>query len=114
MSLYSISLFLHIAGALGLFAVLGLEWAGLTNLRHATQVGQAREWVRLQLHDPVLSLSLRVRTALFMGIVFIMAVRPSGVGALAAMGLALVVGLAASLPAWAAGRGRAPVVGSQR
>ena len=47
MSVYSISLFLHIVGALGLFAVLGLEWAGLYHLRRATGAGQVREWVRL-------------------------------------------------------------------
>jgi hypothetical protein len=44
---YSISLFLHIVGALGLCAALGLEWAGLYNLRRATEAGQVREWVRL-------------------------------------------------------------------
>jgi hypothetical protein len=47
MSVYSISLFLHVVGALGLFAALGLEWAGLFNLRRATETSQAREWVRL-------------------------------------------------------------------
>ena len=47
MSLYSTALFLHIVGALGLFAALALEWAGLSNLRRAGSVGQFREWARL-------------------------------------------------------------------
>src|ERR1051325_8515153 len=43
MSLYAIAVFLHIVGALGLFAALGLEWASLLNLRRATAAGQAQE-----------------------------------------------------------------------
>src|SRR5438093_13160836 len=46
-SVYSISLFLHILGALGLGAVLAMEWASLYNLRRATEAGQVREWIRL-------------------------------------------------------------------
>jgi len=184
-SVYSISLFLHIVGALGLFAVLGLEWAGLYHLHRTTRAGQVREWTRLlaaprvagpaaliilvtgihlsatrwgpqrwivvglggmvviavlsaavgdrragaiaralpaedgpipaslrrQLHDPVLTLALRVRTALFLGIVFLMSAKPSGGGALAVMGLAAVVGVAAALPA--RGGGRSVMAGSE-
>ncbi len=47
MSLYSIAVFLHVVGALGLFAALGLEWAGLRNLRRAVSIGQVREWTGL-------------------------------------------------------------------
>src|SRR6266487_3569251 len=47
MSLYAIAVFLHIVGALGLFAALGLEWASVLNLRRASAVGQAREWARM-------------------------------------------------------------------
>jgi hypothetical protein len=47
MSLYSAALFLHIVGALGLFAALALEWAGLTNLRRVRSVGQFRDWAGL-------------------------------------------------------------------
>ena len=189
MSVYSMSLFLHIVGALGLFAALGLEWAGLSNLRRATEAGQVREWIRLlgaprflggpaaltvlvtgihmtatrwgpqgwivvglagmvviavlgaaasgrragaiaralpaedgpisttlslRLHDPVLTRSLWVRMALFLGIVFLMSIRPSSVGALAAMGLALVLGLAVSFPALAGVRRPARMAGSER
>ena len=189
MSVYSISLFLHIVGALALFAALGLEWASLHHVRRATEVVQVREWVRLlgttrvlggpaallilatgihmtatrwgaqgwivvglagmvliavlgaglggrrlgsiarglpaeagpisqslrqRLHDPVLTLSLRCRIALFLGIVFIMATQPGGAGALGAMAAALVVGLGAGVPAWRSDRRPASMAGSER
>jgi hypothetical protein len=171
MSLYSISLFLHIVGTLALFAVLSLEWAGLVGLRRATTAGQARDWARLlslprlggpaaltvlvtgiyltatrwgaqgwivvglaamvtiavlgpalgarrsaaigralpaedgpisatlrrQLRDPVLMVSIRLRTALFLGIVFLMSSKPGVAAALAAIAVALVLGLAPAL-----------------
>ena len=40
MTLYSVALFVHVLGALGLFAGLALEWAGLRRLRHATTARQ--------------------------------------------------------------------------
>jgi len=188
-SVYSISLFLHIVGAWGLFAALGLEWAGLSNLRRATGTDQAREWARLLaapravggpaglvilasdiymtatrwgpqawivaslagivviallgatisgrraaaivralqesrgpmtadlhrlLHDPGLILGLRVRGALLLGVVFLMSNRPGAAGALAAMGAALVLGIAAAMPAFGGGRRAARVAGSER
>lgn len=45
--MYSISLFLHIVGALGLFASLAIEQAALVNLRRAASTEQAREWLSL-------------------------------------------------------------------
>ena len=42
MSVYSMAVFLHIVGALGIFAAIGLEWAGLSNLRRATDTAQVR------------------------------------------------------------------------
>jgi uncharacterized membrane protein YeaQ/YmgE (transglycosylase-associated protein family) len=45
--MYSISLFLHIVGALGIFASLAFELAGLFNLRRASTNAQAREWLSL-------------------------------------------------------------------
>jgi hypothetical protein len=188
-SIYAISLFLHIVGALGLCAVLVLEWAGLLQIRRATGTAQVREWSRLlaaprrvggpvalvilltgvhlsatrwgpqgwiivglggmvaiaalgaalggrrvgaiirgipaedgpiptaldrQLHDPVLVPSLCVRTALFLGTVFLMATKPSAAGSLAAMGVAAAAGVAAALPHRSRGRRQAPLAGSER
>lgn len=45
MNLYSIALFLHIMGALGLFLALGLEWMGLFGLRRAVSAEQVRSWL---------------------------------------------------------------------
>ena len=42
---YSIALFLHIVGALGLFVALGLEWTGLWQIRSAIIPEQVREWM---------------------------------------------------------------------
>ena len=189
MSVYSISVFLHIIGALGIFAAIGLEWAGLSNLRRATDTAQVREWLRLlaaprtvggpsallvlvsgiymsatrwgpqgwilvalggmvviaavggvvggrraaaigralsdgagpvsptlrqRLDDPALTVSLWTRTALLLGIVFLMSVRPSWGGALAAMGIALLLGIAASRPVLGAGSREVQVARSER
>jgi hypothetical protein len=189
MSVYSITVFLHIVGALGIFAAMGLDWAGLSNLRRATDTAQVREWVRLlaaprtvggpaallvlvsgiylsatrwgpegwilvalggmvvtaalggaiggrrisaimralptesgpvsttlrgRLHDPALTVSLWVRTALLLGIVFLMSTRPSWGGSLAAMGAALGLGIAAAIPAFAGSRRAAQVASSER
>ena len=42
MSPYSVAVFLHVVGALGLFAAIGLEWAGVRSLRGAVTTSQAR------------------------------------------------------------------------
>jgi hypothetical protein len=44
-SIYSISVFLHIVGALALFAGIGLEQVSLFNLRRASTAAQARDWL---------------------------------------------------------------------
>ncbi|MBA3871783.1 MAG: hypothetical protein H0X30_21765 [Anaerolineae bacterium] len=45
MSAYSIALFLHIVGALGFFAALGLEWITVMQLKRATTAEQVRNWL---------------------------------------------------------------------
>ncbi len=45
MSSYSIALFLHIVGALGMFVALGLEWTGLRQIGGAVTPAQVREWM---------------------------------------------------------------------
>jgi hypothetical protein len=168
MSVYAVLLFLHIAGALALFAGIGLELAGLAGLRRARTIAQVREWVGIlsmlrridgpaaglilasglylaltgwgreawialgllalvamaglgigvtrrrvgviaqmirvagdgpvpsslhaHLRDPALRLSASLRVALGVGVVFLMAVKPGTLGALAALGVALLTG----------------------
>jgi hypothetical protein len=45
--LYSIALFLHVLGALGMFIGLGVEWTSLRNLPDATNTREARGWLGL-------------------------------------------------------------------
>lgn len=45
MSLYSVLVFLHVVGALGLFSSIALEQASLVNLRRASTRAQVRDWV---------------------------------------------------------------------
>jgi hypothetical protein len=173
MSVYTIVLFLHVLGALGMFAALGVEWAVAGPLRRATDVAQARPWITVllslgrvggpssgtilvtgiymgmtnwgrqpwiglsllglvflallaagvsgrrvaaiardldsgltksdsplhRLQDPVLVVSLRLRTAVATGIVFLMTSKPAAGLALAAMGAAVALGLTWSVPA---------------
>jgi hypothetical protein len=47
MNFYTLALFFHIVGALGLFVSLGLEWTSLHRLRLATTAEQVREWLRV-------------------------------------------------------------------
>lgn len=42
---YSIALFFHIVGALGIFAALGLEWTGLWQMRSAAAPEPVRAWL---------------------------------------------------------------------
>lgn len=42
---HSIGLFIHIGGALGFFAALGLEWTGLGQIRSATLPELVRAWI---------------------------------------------------------------------
>ena len=45
MDAYSIVLFVHIVGVLGLFVALGLEWTGLRQIRSAIIPEQVRAWM---------------------------------------------------------------------
>ena len=45
MTPYTIALFLHVTGALGLFVAIGLEWISLPRLRRAASVEHARTWL---------------------------------------------------------------------
>ena len=106
--------------ALGGMVVIAAVGAGIGGPRVAAMAralpaegGPVPTMLRRRVDDPALAVSLRVRTALLLGIVFLMSVRPSWGGALAAMGMALLLGLAASRPVLG-GRPSAQVAGSER
>lgn len=170
---YSTALFLHVAGALGMFAVLGLEWTGLRQIRSAPAPEPVRTWLRLlknaqkagfasmlaillsgfylmatvwgstpwiaismgalvlavmltlaltgprmkamgralaaqkgQLsqafynaaHHPLLLISVQMRMAIALGIVFLKTTKPDLFGSLLIIGVALVLGFVSALP----------------
>ena len=171
-NLYSIALFLHVVGALGVFVMLALEWVNLQRLQQVTTAEQVREWftssagsrlvggisflliltpgfymtatawggvgwitvtlgaivlmgllggvltgprmaaikrgmetesgsisadLQRLLHHPLLWVSMQTRVAIALGIVFLMCVKPALVGSLLTVGVAIVLGLAASI-----------------
>jgi signal transduction histidine kinase len=57
MSLYSIAVFLHVLGMLGLFIALGIERMILSNLAQSTGIVEARAWIRSSSNLPALALS---------------------------------------------------------
>jgi hypothetical protein len=172
LKLYSMALFLHIAGALGVFAALALDWVAIANLRRARTVEQVREWaglyriirglgaasvaallvfglymtavtwgprgwiaigffsllfiavlgavsgirlgrilatavkgqgalaedIRAALQPPLFVASVRTRTAVAFGVVFVMTVKPDAAGSLLVVAMALVLGIASAIP----------------
>ena len=172
LTLYSIALFFHIAGALGIFAALALDWVGITKLRGVRTVEQVREWagvygivralggasvaallifglymtavtwgptgwigigflsllfiavfgavsgirlsrvlaaagsgegslgedLRRALQAPLFVASVRARTAVAIGVVFLMTVKPDAVGSLLVTVIALILGIASAVP----------------
>ena len=66
---------------------------------------------RRQLTDPLLTASIQTRTAIAVGIVFLMTNKPDAVGSAAAIATAVLLGFAVSWPElrrWLRERGRAP------
>jgi hypothetical protein len=170
---YSIALFLHIAGALGFFVALGLEWTGLWQIRSVLTLEQVRAWMGILknvrkvgfasmgttvitgiymtltewggvawiivtlgslvlvialaqvvtaprmaaigqalvtekgpfsktfhslANHPLLSISIQTRMAIALGIVFLKTAKPDLGGSLLTIGIAIVLGLASTLP----------------
>jgi hypothetical protein len=69
MNSFSIALFLHIVGALGVSIALGLEWTGLRQVRNAKLPEQVRAWLGI-LKDTnkigILSMLTTVITGIYM------------------------------------------------
>jgi hypothetical protein len=86
-------------GSLVLLGVIGALGTGRRMARIGPAVGRAQgplsDELRGMLRSPILVVSLRVRLAIVLGVVFLMTVKPSGVASLLVMALALAVGLLA-------------------
>jgi hypothetical protein len=104
MNYYSIALFLHVVGALGVFVALGLEWTSLRHLRRATTGEQVREWMRVSTGVGQVGIASML-TILISGF-YMMATVWGGVVwiivALGALVLVIVLGLALTGPRMAA------------
>jgi len=172
LTLYSIALFFHIAGALGVFAALALDWVGITSCGAYVPSSRFREWagvygivralggasvaallifglymtavtwgptgwigigflsllfiavfgavsgirlsrvlaaagsgqgslgedLRRALQAPLFVASVRARTAVAIGVVFLMTVKPDAVGSLLVTVIALILGIASAVP----------------
>ena len=61
-----------------------------------------------RLPDPLLWVSIQIRVAVALGIVFLMTFKPDLNGSLVTIAVAAVLGLVAALPAVAAGRSKQP------
>jgi hypothetical protein len=91
-------------GSLVLLGVIGAFGTGRRMAGIGPAVGRAQgplsDEVRGMLRSPILLISLRVRLAIVLGVVFLMTVKPSGLASLVVMALALAVGLlAGQIPA---------------
>ena len=47
MTPYTVAVFIHVVGVLGLFTAMGLEWVLVARLRRIATVEQARDWLSL-------------------------------------------------------------------
>ncbi len=87
------------AGLVGTLLIAGIAVA-LTK-RRMREIGQAcdggmaelTEALAIKLRDPILRLSLHLRTAIALGIVFLMTTKPNLAGALLALGVAALAGI---------------------
>ena len=187
MTPYPIAVFVHVVGALGLFAAMGLEWVLVARLRGVETAERARDWLglldvirrlspaslavlllagiylaatvwggvgwivvafvallllpplgmiagfrlpavrrelanqsgplspglRQQLDEPLFVASIQIRTAIALGIVFLMTTKPDAAGSAVAIAVAVVLGVGFSLPALNRARRRPSPVGSR-
>jgi hypothetical protein len=91
-------------GSLVLLGAIGGFGTGMRMARIGPAVGRTQgplsTELREQLRSSILLMSLRVRLAIVLGVVFLMTVKPSGVASLAVMLVALALGLlAGQIPA---------------
>ncbi len=128
MTSYSIALFLHVLSAIGFFVALALEWAGLRRARGigiasmvvvllsgffmARAAWHHAVWIEITLATLVviiaagltmrtprlLTLSLSLRSALTVGIVFLMTVKPTLSDSLTAIAVAAIIGAISAVP----------------
>jgi len=78
--------------------VLGRRLNGIRDVMQTGTSGGIPPVLTRQIHDPVLLGTLRLVTALSLGIVFLMTVKPDLMGSLVTLGATLILGFAAAFP----------------
>jgi hypothetical protein len=73
---------------------------GIAQAAANVPVGPLSPALRARVHDPVVATALQIYAASLLGIIFLMTNKPSLVTSLGTMGVASVIGLAASTPLW--------------
>jgi len=90
-------------GAAVLIALLGVIITGprmRALAKSAAGTGRPESEMKLRLRDPLLVISLRVRVALALGVLYLMAAEPGLTYTIVVMAIALFVGTMVSVPAW--------------
>lgn len=87
---------LVLIGVIG--GVIGGPRLGAIQKMAARETGPVSASLSQRLNDPLLSISMRIRTAIALGIVFLMVVKPDQTGTLITLVIAIVVGLVAAFP----------------
>ena len=81
----------------------------IVKMTRETPDGPLPQALEARIHDPILGTALQMVAAVVFGIVFLMTVKPSLVGALIGMLAALALGLVSGLPLWFAARRRSTI-----
>jgi hypothetical protein len=101
---YSITLFLHIVGALGFFVALGLEWISLRHIRGAVTAKEVGVWIGIS--NSALRLGIISMLTILASGIYMMATAWGGVGwiitALAALILVFLLSVGLTRPRMAA------------
>jgi len=81
-------------------ALQGRRFLAIQRIVGRTPSGSVPEDLRLLIHDPILRVSVQSVLPLATGLLALMVLKPTLVGALLIMGIALLVGIASALPDW--------------
>jgi hypothetical protein len=79
--------------AIAFLGALGARRVALIRRVLAAAPGEISRPIARRLHDPAFDFSIRLRTALFLGVVCVMVDKPGTAGALVAIGVSAMVGL---------------------
>jgi uncharacterized membrane protein len=92
---------------LAMGALMGTRRQAIAKMIHELPDGPLPESLQRRIYDPWMSLGMYMLVTLLLGIVLLMTVKPAPGGSLLVIGVAVILGLAVSLPNWSTRRGMA-------